>query len=300
MLEKNQGVFSLYLIDENDNERFVLSTENMVVDNGLDMICSRNGEDLLRRCVVSSDNTEVQPKTNSIPMQVATSGNIISTSAGINDKDPHYFWSRTVFLFEPGQATGNLSKIGITAEDGSIFSVTLFKDSNGKLITIQPRSNERLRVVYEYRVFIDKSDVVYENVVLEDTSDTTYKITIRPAFIYDKWFADRIRYALFIDKRGLSYEDYLRGYNDVISSVDSGPADYIGQAGTISTVPYRLSTFIKSYTGQISWEDFNDSRGIAAIVFHTSRGAYQIGFEPKLKKTDQQKINFTISLEQGR
>ena len=81
MLEKNQGVFSLYLIDENDNERFVLSTENMVVDNGLDMICSRNGEDLLRKCVVSSDNTEVQPKTNSIPMQVATSGNIVSTSA---------------------------------------------------------------------------------------------------------------------------------------------------------------------------------------------------------------------------
>lgn len=296
----NTGTYSIYSVSASNVESFLGSTENLVVDNGLDLINTAGSGEILHTCVVSSDTSQITPTTNQIPGVVASTSSKIASTYGSSDVAPFYYWYRITFEFAAGAANGNLTKVGITNSSGSLFSVAMFKDPEGNPTTIQPMTNERLRVVYDYKVYINSTDVVLEDVKIFKNSDNLYKITIRPASINSATMARDLNKGLFItDYYSGNYS--LSAYRGKIGKITSTPSDYLFQKNNaLNAQAYTNGDYIKFFSISLGHNEFNHTSGISSLLFSTSRGAYQIQFEPPLIKNDTQIMNIKLPITSGR
>lgn len=295
----NTGTYSIYSVSSEDTEVLLGTTDNLVVDNGLDLINNSGSSEILYTCVVSSDTSQISPYTNQIPSIVASSSNRIASSYGSSDSPPFFYWYRVTFEFDAGAANGNLTKVGITNSSGSLFSVAMFKDPEGNPTTIQPISNERLRVVYDYKVYVAVSDVVIEDVKVFKNSDNLYKITIRPAAVNSAEIARDLHRGLFITNYYGNYS--LNAYRGNIGKITSTPSELLFRKDDAFTPqPYTNGDFVKFFKTNISLNEFNHASGISSFLFSTSRGAYQIQFEPPLIKNNNQIMNIKLPITSGR
>lgn len=299
MLNKNKGVYSVYSVDSEGSETLLHNQNNIIPNNGLDLICSSGSETLIHTCVVSADSTEVTQTTNQIPTIVATTSNVLSRDYGAQDSEPYFYWHRTTFEFSPGAANGNLTKIGITNSSGSVFSVSLFKDAEGKPTTIQPIDNERLKVVYEHRVYIEPEDVIVKTVDVYKDKSVEFTFTIRPAWINRSTVAQNLNRGLYIESYSHGSDRPLIAYTGPIGSVASTPSEYYSYENGISASSYINGSHVRNYSLNLGYNGFNtNSKGISSFMFTTSRGCYQIGIDPPLQKDNSQHIfiNFPISM----
>lgn len=299
-LNLNTGTYNIYSVNENNVESFLGSSDNLVVDNGLDLINTSESEEILHTCVVSSDTSQISPNTNQIPGVIATTSSKIASTYGSSDTAPFYYWYRITFEFSAGSANGNLTKVGITNSSGSLFSVAMFKDPEGNPTTIQPMTNERLRVVYDYKVYINSSDVVLEDVKIIKNSSNLYKITIRPASINSASMAKDLNKGLYITNYyNGSYS--LMAYRGKAGKITSTPSDFLFQKdNALSAQAYTNGDFIKFFSISLDHNEFNHTSGISTLLFSTNRGAYQIQFEPPLVKNDTQIMNIKLPITSGR
>lgn len=293
MQTKNTGIYTAYSVSEDGIETLLGSTENLVVDSGIDLI-NRSGDSvILHTCIVSSDNTAITSTTNSIPGIVARTSTRMHDTYGAQDSAPYYLWYRTTFEFGVGAANGNLTKVGITDSSGTLFSVAMFRDNEGQPVTIQPMERERLRVVYEYRVYISTEDVVFSDVQVFPQRDELYKITIRPADITSGSLAQYLDRGLYI-----TYD--LDAYLGNIAPITTSPNNRVQTKDGFRSKSYTNGDHSRTYLLSGGYSDFNHSEGIASMRIRTSRGNYQVGFNPPLKKTNQELLNLSFTIVTGR
>ena len=63
---------------------------------------------------------------------------------------------------------------------------------------------------------------------------------------------------------------------------------------------YTNGDYIKFFSISLGHNEFNHTSGISSLLFSTSRGAYQIQFEPPLIKNDTQIMNIKLPITSGR
>lgn len=298
MNNKNTGQYKVYSVSDEGKETYLYEQKNLIPNNGLDLICSAGSSRLIYQCAVSTDSTNISESTNQIPSIVATTTDVLSREWGAQDTAPYYYWHRTTFEFGPGQANGNLTKIGILDGNSRVFSVALFKDIEGKPTTIQPIENERLRIIYEHRVYLDTADVVLKTKNIYKAGEVEHTITIRPALISSSTVAQNL-------DKGLYIENYINGnsrsmvaYTGPIGSITGTPSNYLTYQNGINAKGYIGGSFRSEFYINLDYGDFNTSQGISSFMFTTSRGCYQIQVSPPLLKDNTQKmtINFPIDV----
>ena len=296
-MNKITGQYTIYSVSDLGRTTLLYKNLNLITNNGLDIICSGDSSRIIYKCVVSSDSSNISENTNQIPSIVATTTDVISREWGAQDTSPYFYWHRTTFEFPPGAANGNLSKIGIMNGSDSIFSVALFKDIEGKATTIQPIENERLRIIYEHRLYMDTGDIVLNNKKLLRGSDKEYTITIRPSLITSSNVAQNLDKGLYIENYQQSGDRPMSAYSGPIGTMSSTPSNYLFYKSGINSKPYSKGSFTKEFYIDFDYSDFNSSVGISSFLFTTSRGCYQIQVTPPLIKNNTQKMRITFPIK---
>ena len=297
MNNTNTGRYTVYSVNDEGKETFIYDQKNLIPNNGLDLICSSGANRIIYQCAVSTDSTNISESTNQIPSIVASTVEVLSREWGAQDAAPYYYWHRTTFEFAPGRANGNLTKVGILDNSNRIFSVALFKDIEGKPTTIQPIENERLRIIYEHRVYIDTTDVIIKTKGIYKTGDVEHTITIRPALINSSSVAQNLDKGLYIENYVGGGTRPLRAYTGPIGSITSSPSNHLASANNITASGYVNGSFKNNFYLYLDYDDFNTSNGISSFMFSTSRGCYQIGVTPPLIKNNTQKMTISFPIE---
>lgn len=297
MKSKNTGKYTVVSVSKDNIETVLHEENNIIPNNGLDLICSKGSQNLIYKCVVSSDPTPPTQDTNQIPSIVATTSTVILREWGARDTAPYYYWYRTTFEFAPSQANGNLTKIGVTDASDSVFSVSLFKDLEGKPTTIQPIENERLRVIYEHRVFLETSDVVYKSSEVIPDDPTEYTFTIRPAHINASVAAQNLNRGLYIENYHSATNNALTAFEGPIGAITGMPSGRSFYSDSIQSSGYIGGTYKKPFSINLDYKDFNTSLGISSFYWATSRGCFQVKVDPPIKKDNTQKMTITFPME---
>lgn len=182
--------------------------DNMVVDSGLAAILhpaqELNLEDEMipsvveyaRILKVSNDTETVSSETTDIGTIVATKEESLLTrdtreaftaNQGMGeDADGKYLFTRNEWVFEPGEITTEISKIGVYAikydelnepVEHALYAATVLTDSDNVVTGLTPFEDESFAITYESRWYLPLNDVVIPAVDLKAAG--TVDITVR-------------------------------------------------------------------------------------------------------------------------
>lgn len=283
---KVQGLFKFEVRKANDLVSETDFIPNLVLDQGLELLGTHSPLDF---CRVGSGVTTPQKTDQDLESPIAST----STSpeharqpiSGFNAEEG-YVWTRKIFRFEQGQATGNISEVGVGG-NGKLFNRSLVRDSTGLFATVTVMEDEALDVTVEIRAYLDQESRTY-NVMM---SGINYTLRTEPLFEVGVPY-------LFVG--GGVYQYYPEGYSSGITSRISRPSQSVsgfsGGGATHSTKEYVAGSKEKVF--DCYW---GLSAGNAApsrtFVIPTSIGSYQTEFSPTIPKTSDHilKLTFKIS-----
>lgn len=99
--------------------------------------------------------TQVGGRTNS-------RGNPVIASTAGAELSYDYVWGKTTKVFFPGEATGNLTEVGLffSQTGGTMFCRQLFRDGLGNPVTVVKTADDELRITYELRLYTMKNSSV--------------------------------------------------------------------------------------------------------------------------------------------
>lgn len=189
---KVRGHFVLerYKGDENGNpigeclER--LEFDNHITDTGMAQIYNAPADGfgvnyLFGGCAVGTGNTAPADTDTQLAAFLSTqyNGQYNNSSTYIPGPPAYWKWLGT-YQFATGTAEGNIAEIGIYPfgrDQTQLFSRALVLDGSGNPTTITVLSDEVLNVTYEFRTYIDTSDVVGTFVSDGVTYDTVLRVS---------------------------------------------------------------------------------------------------------------------------
>lgn len=215
---------------------------------------------------------------------------------GSTTSSPYYGYKIFTFRFNQGIAAGNISEIGVGWTGTTplqLFSRTLIKDINGDPTTITVLADETLDVIYELRLYAPETDLIVSGL---DFGESTHDLTIRSATISSAYWS------AFIGNSRFSWTDNSYGYNGslgLITGLPSGTSAYLGNYN-IAAAAYVQNSNRSLAQLTVALNNGNLSGGISALTVFTYLGAYQIGFNPPVLKTNQKIFKLNLELSWGR
>lgn len=268
---------------------------NLITNAGLEAqmtqgIFSTSG--VARFCAVGSGSTEPTVNDGSLEAQVGTSNTYLSNNAGATNAEPYYGYYRTVYRFAPGVAAGNLSEVGFlsSGSDGTLWSRALIKDGNGDPTTITVTPIEYLDVTYEVRLYPPLADVTGAVTI----SGVSYDYTLRAASVTaNNWGNMMTSTVTLLSWAG---NNHATAYNGGIGGITENPSGASANRSSFVVSPYESGSLLR--TASATWGDQtgNLSGGIKSVVFHTTRGAFQIEFTPALPKDNTKELTLTVNI----
>lgn len=103
-------------------------------------------------CTVGSSGHATSPDEITLGQYItSTTGQNRNTETKGYNASGKYGWTRHVYEFEPGVATGNVREVGITYEKSNLFSRSLVRNASGQPAAFTVEADEYLVVVYELR-----------------------------------------------------------------------------------------------------------------------------------------------------
>lgn len=157
--------------------------DNLIVDSGLDglMTMANNAwfNGIFNRVAVGTGSIAPSPSDTGLQAEIAR---VTTTPSDVGSSwDATGFgFRRAQWEFDFGQANGNLTEVGVfTGAAGTMLSRALFTDSGGTPVTVTKTSADKLRLIYEIRIYPPASvDTVIPGVMIGGVSTT---VTHRPA-----------------------------------------------------------------------------------------------------------------------
>lgn len=269
-----EGIYTLSVGKEGEKPRYESGPiKNLITNVGLDAIGGSGG---IAYCHVGAGNTTPAFTDTALATFIASQGST-SSAASVNNVSGNYYGSKIVtYVFSKGAAAGNLAEIGVssTAATGALFSRALILDTSGAATTLTVLADEVLTVTYELRWNYSELDVSGSIVI----SGSTYATVVRPFNVTNPYY----------------WSTFIPGN---FSTINSGSASLyysntglIPITGTYSGNLFGIATQSAYVNGNyyIEWTYslgptvVNDS--IAAIMWESAGGAWQMGFTPALVK----------------
>ena len=128
---------------------------NLILNNGLDAI--GNNSSMFSQCFVGAGTSAPSVSQTSLDQPIGSAGNYQTGDAGSNVAGG-FCWERRTFRFFAGQATGNLSEVGVGSAASDLFSRALILNGAGQPTTVTVLPDEILDVTYEVRLFWPTTD----------------------------------------------------------------------------------------------------------------------------------------------
>lgn len=171
------GFFKLVATDVRTGKSRVLADwfPNLITNGGLDQIGTT--ATWLTGCSVGSGNTAPVNANTHLQTLIASSTNIVGSTASILGVSPYYGSRINTYFFAAGVAAGVLAEIGIGLSPTALFSRALIKDGSGNPTTVTVGVGEALTAFYEFRVYPPLADVTGTVVI----SSVSYNYTVRAA-----------------------------------------------------------------------------------------------------------------------
>lgn len=284
---KVQGLFKFEVRKANND--LVSETDfipNLVLDQGLEVLGTHSP---LEFCRVGSGVTTPQKSDIDLEHTIATTTSVPDSSTYITsgfNADEGYVWTRKIFRFNQGQATGNISEVGVGGNN-KLFNRSLVKDSSGLFATVTVMEDETLDVTVEIRSYLDQEAHTY-NVLM---SGINYTLRTEPLF------EAGVTSYLF---SGGVYQQWPTAYADGIASRVGRPgrsiAGFTGTGASYSTREYVSGSKEKIFDCYWGLSAGNGAPS-RTFVIATSIGSYQTEFSPTIPKTSDHilKLTFKIS-----
>lgn len=283
---KVQGLFKFEVRRANND--LVSETSfipNLVLDQGLELLGTHSP---IEFCKVGSGVTTPQKSDIDLENTIATTSSVPDNTQPISgfNADEGYVWTRKIFRFNQGEATGNVSEVGVGG-NGKLFNRSIVRDSTGLFATVTVMGDETLDVTVEIRAYLDQESRTY-NVMM---SGINYTLRTEPLF--------EVEVPPYLFGGGV-HQYQPAGYSSGITSRVSRPSQIVdgfaGNGSTHSTREYVAGSKEKVF--DCYW---GLSAGNAApsrtFVIPTSIGSYQTEFSPTIPKTSDHilKLTFKIS-----
>lgn len=291
------GHFTLFITRNNGEREKVAEFENLITNQGINRLGSgANG--MFEYCHVGSGSAAPQFSDTGLQSYIGyNNGGRSVIAQGVQaTTSPYYTYSRYNFRFQNGQATGNLSEIGVgwVSNGPNLFSRTLIKDSNGNPTTITVLSDEILDVVYEVRMYPPMNDITGTISI----SGVDYSIITRAAQLI--WTnPEPLSLYGFTNGVNFSIQAHTGDINPSILGLPSGSA--IGLSGTEGSMdPYSNNSLQRTGRFVAGVNNLNSEGGIRSIVIFSSLGNFQTQFEPRIPKDNTKRLTMEYSFQWGR
>lgn len=278
--------------------------DNLITNSGLDAIGQGGGRYSQYAMVGTGTVTPAVTDTELSAFKAATQ--LTQDTSSSNSGAPDYIgqYSRT-FRFTPGQATGNLTEVGV----GYLESVppdmyyyrtcsrALITDSSGNPVTITVLSDEYLDVTYTLYLYPPKTDYLSS----VDISGVTYNYTVRCSQIQNTSV-----YTLASDGQHILG---IAGYTTagtpltlgaLTANAPEGYTGYMPMSSQINTpVAYILGSY-KAVTNSVIGLNENPAAGhtIRGLTFNVTgilSVRYQMILNPGIPKTATKKLTLNMS-----
>lgn len=271
--------------------------DNLITDAGLEQLGTGDApaNDVMRYCHVGSGNTAPEVGDTALVSFIASA--LYATNATTAQATAPYYGSKTrTYRFNAGVATGNISEVGICGKSDNtlaLFSRALVLDGSGNPTTITVLADESLDVTYELRDYPPLADVTGSVVI----NGTSYNYTMRAAIV-----TNAAAWATYIDQTcGASpAAGNLFAYTGAIGSITQTPSgtQITGATTTFANLAYSANSLVRQMLGTFG---LNDAVGnILSVLFYTTYGAYQLGFDAAVPKNNTQTFQLTFQIAWAR
>lgn len=287
LVTRYAGRWNLKVMRPDGRIREELDFKNMILNSGLDQLCSNAGN-VGQAIVVGSGNTAPAATQTQLAALVATQsqGSSPYYTDQLQATAPYYGTSVVTRQFAVGAAPGNLTEIGLcngaNQTSAPLFSRALILDGLGQPTALTVLSDEILIATHYCRQYVPTADV---NGVV-NISGVNYNYTIRAA----ECTSANSGFRRVLDT--LSMRQRQGGDVGFSASTQTlGPITGI-PAGTASTVlsaqftvgGYTSGNYYRDITMNCPIGSMNSAGGIGSIVINTTRGSYQMSFTPVIPK----------------
>lgn len=263
---------------------------NLITNNGLDLFCSANIT-YLQRCKVGSGNTA--PLITDTTLDSFIGEKHIRNSydwQGFQSSPPTYVYWRGTYRFEPGDATGNLSEVGMgiaTGDGSNLFSRALILNSEGAPTTITILSDETLDITYELRLYHPADDISGSFVVSGTTHDYVGRVSYNA-----NWEA--------LSSFSVFNATYV--FNGTIGDVTGQPSGTIKGASPHTVSSYSNGTYYRDVKAEWSLANGNMTGGISAMraECYYGRIVFQYSVDPIIAKNSTKELSLNFRWFIGR
>jgi hypothetical protein len=276
---------------------------NLITDYGLNILGVESWDNLEYCCVGSGNTTPTNSDTGLASIVAASNTNTTGNTSSTQNSPPYYGYRRRVIRFGEGVAAGNLTEVGMTAQDpfnpsstSQLFSRALILDGNGNPTAITVLSNEFLDVTYELRLYPPLNDVVE---VISDGA-TSYTVTTRACEVTVLFSSGIGWHNAGIGVSAAASTGHL-AYDGVIGSITESPSGISDGAGSYLNDAYQNNSLERTGSLYFGLDDGNFASGIKSVRFLArSMGAYQAEFNPVIPKVNTQDLTIGIKVSWGR
>lgn len=272
--KKINGVFTISI---NDREH-----PNLVVATGLSNIFSTNSITSLCDSVkVYNSPTPVTIDDVGYGVASATSSNVTAVDYGVkSDVNGEYFYMKKTWTFAQGQIPGTISKLAVFSDDGTMYAAALLKDEEGRLDPVRPMFAPKVDISYESKWHFKQGD--------NFTTGTPVYFSEAGMINVKTNMADKNAPASYQNMDKPLRITTVELFSDAITANDTAP---VASLGVVDTIDYNVENIVGQFGayGQklnlvLPKDKYISNTPISSIVVTTTRGKWQLGFEPALEK----------------
>jgi len=230
-----------------------------------------------------------------------------SNSVGFGSSNVYSYY-RITREFSESQSNGNLTEFGIFSAStaGTMLVRQLFRDSNGDPVTITKTSDDKLRIIYEFRIYPPSSDATGT----ANVSGTDYGWTCRTMNmgVDTAWGFGGSSTGL-LNRLGASGAVGCTGGNHTTlgtTTSTTGPTGGSSTAAASSTSrsTYTSGTFSRDFSAIAEAGNWNFTNGVRSFILQpwgTSAGnTHQIVLDAFIPKLNTQRLTMNFSVSIGR
>ena len=281
------------------NGAFTISVDgrvhpNLVVASGLSNIFGDTQvASLCETLKVFNDDTEVQIGDTDYLSPVATSSNITDTVYGVSgDGNSDYFYMKKTWTFYQGQIKGVINKLAVYSDDGSLYAAALLKNEAGEIDPVRPLFAPKVEITYESRWHF-KQDSNYDigtPVYFSEAGMVIVKTNM--ADKNNPMFTENMNKPFAITDVELFSDDITT--DDTAPSVSLGKVD--AEDYTVTHIDGQFNAYGQYLNIVLPKDKYINDTPIASIVITTTRGKWQMGFDPALEKPTLSKREITLTI----
>lgn len=307
------GQFRMVVSEDAEMERVKHDTgffDNLITDVGMNRVgtvLSSGGaidvfNTLCGRFVVGSGSATPAFTDTALaaPVAFASSNPVLESESSNYERGWYEITVR--HQFGQGQATGNLSEIGIqgTSTSGPLWSRALILDGAGNPTTITVLPDDFLTCYYTLRIMIPQEDAVFNiDVDYDEDGIVPTVVTARPLNANSS--SAYVGWGLMPMYTGLIEQPlaYTGGLSAPTASVPLGSSIGGDISESSSYAPYVQDSFERFYTITLSLNQLNSST-IRTVIARRMLGCWQVEFDPPLQKNNTQIMQLTFGYSWAR